>query len=267
MPISLRSKKAEPVASSDQFAAREITVQFAGLTALEDVDFTLSSGEVVGLIGPNGAGKTTFINVLSGFLRPSRGRVSLEGRDVTGATAFRIARLGVARTFQSVHPFAGLSVLDNVALGAIGVKVGLREARRRAWEIVNLLEIADQAETRADSLPYGHENLVGLARALAMRPRFVLLDEPASGLSEVETDDLVKILAGVRERFGCGVLIVEHDMSVIMRLCDRVQVLDYGRTISEGTVDEVRTDPAVIEAYLGSESARLAQERIGRAEH
>jgi ABC-type branched-subunit amino acid transport system ATPase component len=266
MGIRDRGRDKEGITSSEGLAARGVTVQFAGLTAVEDVDFALDGGQVLGLIGPNGAGKTTFINVISGFLKPTTGRVSLGGRDVTGTSAFRIARMGVARTFQSVHTFAGLSVLDNVALGAVGIKIGLDEARRRAWELLELLGIKDQADTRADSLPYGHENLVGLARALAMWPRFVLLDEPASGLSEVETDELVKILGTVRDSFSCGMLVVEHDMSVIMRLCDRVQVLDYGRTISVGTVDEVRNDPAVIHAYLGGESARLAQARVDRVE-
>jgi branched-chain amino acid transport system ATP-binding protein len=253
--------------ADDRLEARAVSVNFHGVQALTEVDLALRPGEIVGLIGPNGAGKTTFINVISGFLRPTSGRVWLKGRDVTRATPYRLARRGVARTFQSVHPFPQLTVLDNVAAGAIGVRIGRGEALKRSWELLDLLQIGHKAHARANSLPYGEEHLVGLARSLAMHPRYLLLDEPASGLNEVETDELVEIVRTVRQLFGCGILIVEHDMSVIMRLCERVHVLDYGHTISQGTCDEVQRDPRVIEAYLGSESARIAQERsshVGR---
>jgi branched-chain amino acid transport system ATP-binding protein len=264
-PAPTAGKQPASTNGDGSLEAHAVTVHFAGVKAVQEVDLTLGRREILGLIGPNGAGKTTLMNVLSGFLRPLSGRVVLSGLDVTGVPPFKLARLGVARTFQSVRPFAGLSVLDNVAAGAIGVKVGRREAQRRAWELLELMHLTPKARWRAESLPYGEEHLVGLARALAMHPRFLLLDEPAAGLNEVETDELVAIIAAVRDRFGCGILVIEHDMSVILRLCERVEVLDYGATISSGTVEEVQQDPRVIEAYLGSEAARIAEEARIRA--
>ena len=232
--------------------AAGVKVHFEGVRALDGVDLELEQGELLGLIGPNGAGKTTLVNALSGFQRPTDGAIRLEGEEVTDWPPHRLARSGLARTFQNLRLFGGLTAFENAELGALGVGLGRREARRRAWEALELLGLADRHAETARALPQGEERKLGLARALAMRPRFLLLDEPAAGLNEAESDRLVATITRVGEWLGCGILVIEHDMRLIMRLCRRIQVLDYGRTISVGTPEQVRADPAVIQAYLGS---------------
>lgn len=233
------------------FEARRVSVDFDGLRAVDRVDLVLRRGEILGLIGPNGAGKTTLLNVMSGLQRPTEGGVFVDGREVTRWAPYRLARQGVGRTFQGVRLFNGLSVIENVEAGAVGVGVKRKEARQRALELLQWMHLWEKATWRADALPYGDERRLGMLRALAMHPRFLLLDEPAAGLDETESDELMGAIASVRERFGCGILVVEHDMRLIMHLCDRVQVLDYGKTISIGTPEQVQADPAVITAYLG----------------
>jgi len=239
-------------AAPGRVSARNVFVHFEGLTAINDVDFVLHRAEILGLIGPNGAGKTTLVNVLTGFQRPAAGRVWLNERETTTWSPHRIARAGLARTFQSVRLFHGLSVLENVEMGAVGCGDGRRAGRRKAYEVMATLALAELADARADALPYGLERRIGIARALATSPAFLLLDEPAAGLNEAEAEDLMHTIASIHRDFGCGVLVIEHNVGLIMGLCDRVQVLDQGQTIAIGTPEEVQRNPAVRNAYLGS---------------
>ncbi len=232
--------------------AEGISLAFAGLQVLKEVDLELEVGEALGLIGPNGAGKTTLVNVISGFQRPDSGTVTLDGVDVTGRTPTRLARQGLGRTFQASLPFPHLTALESVAVGAMGIGVGRRRAAAVAADVLGRLNLRRQAAMPAGSLPPGGQRLLGVARALAIQPRYLLLDEPAAGLNEVECEELVEVLRDVVKDFGCGILLIEHDMSIVMELCPRVQVLDDGMTLREGTPEEVQADPAVVEAYLGS---------------
>jgi branched-chain amino acid transport system permease protein len=232
--------------------AERVSLAFAGLQVLEEVDFSLEPGEALGLIGPNGAGKTTLVNVLSGFQAPDSGAVRLDGVEVTGRSPARLAHDGLGRTFQAALPFPDLSVLESVAVGAMGIGVGRRRAVAVAGEVLGRLGLVEQAALPAGSLPPGSQRLLGIARALAIGPRYLLLDEPAAGLNEAESEELVAILRGVLADFGCGILLIEHDMSIVMPLCSRVQVLDDGMTLRIGTPEEVQADPAVVESYLGT---------------
>jgi branched-chain amino acid transport system permease protein len=249
---SPRDIAAQGDGGGDALVAEGISVAFGGLRVLRGVDLTLRRGEALGLIGPNGAGKTTLVNVLSGFLEPDTGTVSLDGVDVSGRSPAHLARAGLTRTFQAALPFPHLSALESVAVGAMGVGVGRREAVAVAAEVLDRLEMREQAASRAGSLTPASQRLLGVARVLATGPRYLLLDEPAAGLSEVEGEDLVAILRGVLEDFGCGILLIEHEMSVVMSLCPRVQVIDDGVTLRVGSPAEIQADPAVVEAYLGS---------------
>jgi branched-chain amino acid transport system permease protein len=238
--------------ASGALRAEGVSLAFAGLQVLRDVDLTLATGEMLGLIGPNGAGKTTLVNVLSGFQRPDGGTVSLDGTAVTAASPARLARRGLGRTFQAALPFPHLTGLENVAVGAMGMGAGRRRAIAIAIGVLARLDLLGLATVPAGSMPPGSQRLLGVARALAIQPRYLLLDEPAAGLSEEEGEQLTEILRDVLADFGCGILLIEHDMSIVMKLCPRVQVLDDGRTLRVGTPDEVQADPAVIESYLGS---------------
>jgi len=229
-----------------------LTKDFAGLRALDSVSMTLEQGQIMGLIGPNGSGKTTFINVVTGFLKPTMGRVSIGDIDITAWPSYKIARLGLTRTFQTLKLFLGLTVLENVEVAAVSAGLPRKQARERALNVLETLGISEMADSFAESLPYGQERYVEIARALAADPKFLLLDEPAAGLSELESGDLLQSLAAIPGRTGCGMLIIDHDMRLIMRLCNRLHVLNYGNTIGEGTPQEVRRNPAVIQAYLGA---------------
>jgi branched-chain amino acid transport system ATP-binding protein len=231
--------------------ARDLKVHFGGVRAVDGVGLALRKGEILGLIGPNGAGKTTLVNALSGFQKPTAGTVLLDGTDVTGWSPHRLARRGLARTFQSVRLFPDLTVLENVELGGVGVGMRRPAARRWARDLLERLRLADKAALYATGLPHGLERRLGIVRALAAKPAFLLLDEPAAGLNEQESDELVASLSLIRDDFSCALMVIEHDMRVIMRLCERIQVLDHGKTISIGTPTEVRQDPAVLVAYLG----------------
>jgi ABC-type branched-subunit amino acid transport system ATPase component len=238
--------------SAELLAGVGVRVHFAGVKAIDGVDLTLRRGEILGLIGPNGAGKTTLLNVLSCFQVADEGRVLLEGADVTGWTPDRVSTHGLGRTFQNVRLFGRMSVFENLEVAALGAGMRARAARAVAAELLGQAGLRERARLAAESLAHGEARRVGVLRALAMRPRYLLLDEPAAGLNEVESDELQRFLAGLPTAHELGLLIVEHDMRVIMRLCERIQVIDHGRTIAMGTPDEVRRDPAVLTAYLGS---------------
>jgi branched-chain amino acid transport system ATP-binding protein len=228
--------------------------------ALRGVTLELRRGEVVGLIGPNGAGKSTLVNVLSGFDRPTAGAVELEGRDVTSWSAHRRGRHGLARTFQHSHAFRALSVRENVEVAALGGGAGARRAAGRASELLGLLGLARYADAPAAGLAHGDERRLGVARALASEPRFVLMDEPAAGLPEAEVPDFAAVVRSVRDDHGAGVLLIDHNMALIMDVCDRIHVLDQGMSLAEGTPAEIRGNLDVAAAYLG-ESAVHADEK------
>ena len=234
--------------------ASAVSRSFAGVQALRDVSLELRQGEVVGLIGPNGAGKSTLVNVLSGFDRPTSGRVLLEERDVTRWPAFRRGREGLSRTFQHSHAFGGLSVRENVEVSALGVGTSQRVAARRANDLLGLLGLAEYADQPAASLAHGDERRLGVARALATGPRFVLMDEPAAGLPEAEIPRFATAVSVIRNR-GAGVLLVDHNVALVLRVCERIHVLDQGKTLAEGTPQEIRAHLGVAAAYLGESAA------------
>jgi branched-chain amino acid transport system ATP-binding protein len=219
------------------------------------VSLELHRHEVVGLIGPNGAGKTTLVNVITGFDFPDEGSVTLGDREITRRPPHERGRLGLARTFQHGHAFPGLTVRENVEVAALGVGASPRTARARADELLELLGLADRARARAAILPHGDERRLGVARALATSPCYVLLDEPAAGLHEAEIPDLVQVVRAVRDEHEAGVLLIDHNIALIMEVCDRIQVLDQGATLAEGTPAEIRRNPAVATAYLGTIAA------------
>jgi branched-chain amino acid transport system ATP-binding protein len=242
-----------PVDETRTLRARGVRVAFEGVVALEDFDLELVEGEIQGLIGPNGAGKTTALNVLSGYQRPSAGEVLLAEERVSGLAPHRLARRGVVRSFQGVRLFGRLTAWENVYVAAVSAGSSRREAGQRTAGLLRRLRLEHRADREAQGLPLGEERRLGICRALATGGRFVLLDEPAAGLNEAESDELLTSLQEVREATGVGLLVVEHDMRLIMRLCDRIHVLDSGRTLRVGTPDDVRSDPAVLAAYLGTE--------------
>ncbi|HZK28961.1 MAG TPA: ABC transporter ATP-binding protein [Clostridia bacterium] len=225
---------------------------FAGLKALEEVSFELQSGEILGLIGPNGSGKTTAINVVTGLLPPSSGTIKINERDITGFKAHQTAKAGLARTFQTIRLFKGLTVYENVEVAAVSLGVKRREAEDLSYELLRELGLEEVANQMAGELSYGHQRKLEIARALALEPQFIFLDEPAAGLNEEESDDILALLRKLPQGRNLGVLIVDHDMRLIMRLCDRLHVLDHGLTIAEGTPAAIRANQAVMDAYFGS---------------
>ncbi len=249
-----------------------LSKSFLGLQALQDFTVDVKPGEILGLIGPNGAGKTTCFNVLTGFLRPSTGTIEFDGRDVTQLPAARVARLGMARTFQNIRLFGTLSVLENVRSAAqLHIQFNLAETmlngsayRRkeaeileRSLELLSLMELEQLADQPADSLPYGAQRRLEIARALGTRPKILLLDEPAAGMNPAESDALNELILNIRKRFDLAIILVEHDMRLVMNLCDRIVVLNYGKMIASGSPEVVRSDPQVIAAYLGDSSTSL----------
>ena len=228
-----------------------VSRSYDGVDALVDVHLELGRQEVVGLIGPNGAGKTTLVNVITGFDFPTTGSVELEGREITRWSPQRRGRAGLARTFQQGHAFRGLTVRENVEVAALGVGASGRDSRVRATQLLVALGLAARAEEPAVSLPHGDERKLGVARALATEPRFVLMDEPAAGLTETEVPGLAAVVRSVRDNHGAGVLLIDHNVTLMFDVCDRIQVLDEGRTLAEGTPDEIRRNIDVANAYLG----------------
>ncbi|MCW2772405.1 MAG: branched-chain amino acid transporter ATP-binding protein [Nocardioides sp.] len=226
-------------------------IHFDGVKAVDGVTLEVRSGEVLGLIGPNGSGKTSTLNLLSGMLRATSGRIHLDDHDLTRSSMRQRVQKGVVRTFQSGRVFGRLTVAENVEAAALGAGSRRGPARRLRDEIIDELNLGAVAATRADSLTAGRIRTTAIARALAARPRFLLLDEPAAGQNEAEAVELITSIRGFARRRDCGVLLVEHDMSVVMGTCDRLHVLDSGRTVIEGEPAAVRKDPRVIEIYFG----------------
>lgn len=247
-------------------------IAFGGLKAVADLDMALAPGELVGLIGPNGAGKTTVFNLITGVYRPT-GSIRFIGRSIAGLSPHSIAELGIARTFQTIRLFARMSALDNVRVAfhresRVGMLESVlrtprflreeREFHQRAEKLLSLLGLEDVAGARATELPYGHQRRLEIARALALAPRLLLLDEPAAGMNPAETEDLMRLILRIRKEFDLTVLLVEHDMRFVMGICERLVVLDHGVKIAEGSPDAIRKDARVIEAYLGQEAAHAS---------
>lgn len=234
-------------------ALEQAGVAFGGFQALSDVTLSVAPGQVVGLIGPNGAGKTTCVNVLTGFQRPTTGRVTLGGRDVSGLAAHRLRRAGVARTFQAGRLFGGLDVLDNLAVTGVGLGLRRAAAEREAAALLAWMGLGALRDRPAAGLPYTDERRVAIARALIGRPDFLLLDEPAAGMSEIEADDLAALIARIARERGVGVLLIEHNVGLVLSVCAHVVVLDGGRVIEAGDRAAILASRAVREAYLGAD--------------
>jgi ABC-type branched-subunit amino acid transport system ATPase component len=248
----------------------DVSIRFGGVQALEDVTFSLKNGEILGLIGPNGAGKTTLFNIINGVLRPDTGRIRFESRDVSGLRPHSRAALGIARTFQNLQLWGSMTVLENLMLpvdsfaprGLLADALRLprahyeeRRAEERARAMLHFLGITETADQYAGNLPVGLQRRVELGRALCLRPKLVLLDEPAAGLDARETAELAALLPQIRDRFATSMLLVDHDMALVMRACDYIYVLDFGRLIAQGPPSEVSENPAVVTAYLGEQVA------------
>lgn len=245
----------ERAAAEPLLRARNLSRSYDAVKAVSDLSLEIMPQEIIGLIGPNGAGKTTLINLLSGFDLPTSGTIEFAGQVITRWSVPRRARAGLARTFQHGHLFSDLSLRENVELAALGIGMRGSDAQRQAGDLLEALELTERADVLAGALSHGEQQKVSVARALATRPRLVLLDEPAAGLSELDIDELAALLVDVRSRFNASVLVVEHNIGLIMRVSDRVHVLDGGRTLATGTPLQIRENLDVAAAYLGSVGA------------
>lgn len=247
---------------------KNLTKNFGGLTAVGDVTMHLDKGELVGLIGPNGAGKTTLFNLLTGVYEPSEGLVSLDGTLLNGKKPYKIASLGLSRTFQNIRLFKDMTVLENVLVGMANQnklyllasflrlpKFYHSEAklRQKAMELLAIFDLDGDVETLAKNLPYGQQRRLEIVRALATEPKILFLDEPAAGMNPQETAELTQLIRRIKEEFDITIMLIEHDMSLVMEVTERIYVLEYGRLIAHGTPDEIKTNQRVIEAYLGGE--------------
>ena len=246
--------------------AKDVTMRFGGLTAVDKFNLTLGSNELVGLIGPNGAGKTTIFNTLTGVYVPTEGDIKIEGKSIVGKSPHEVVKMGAARTFQNIRLFKDLTAIENVeiayhnfvnynlAQGLFRTRKFWKEEQKAYDECKKLLEIFDMGEyeqTKAKNLPYGQQRKLEIARALASDPKVLMLDEPAAGMNPNETEELMETIHFIRNKFNITVLLIEHDMKLVMGICERIVVVDYGRTIAEGTPDEIKNNPDVIRAYLG----------------
>lgn len=225
---------------------------FAGLKAVDNVSFTVKTGDILGLIGPNGSGKTTLINVITGLLPATSGTVSVDGYVTTGRKPHRVARAGISRTFQTIRLFHELTVLENVEVASVSMGQPRRKAAAIARTLLEEFGLTAWADVLGSEIPFGHQRKLEIARALAMAPKFLFLDEPAAGLNEDESDVLMELLRAIPTKYHVGLVVVEHDMRLMMSLCPRLHVLNYGKTIAEGTPADVRANHEVVTAYLGS---------------
>ena len=255
---------------------RNLGIDFGGLTAVDKFTLTIGATEIAGLIGPNGAGKTTIFNLLTNVYQPTRGTILLRGVDTKGMTTAQVNRMGIARTFQNIRLFGSMSVLDNVKVGMHnGIKCSFassllhtpryyrseRIARERCMELLDFMGMADLAEQRAGSLPYGAQRRLEIVRALATNPAIILLDEPAAGMNPSETAELMEHIRLIRGTFQIAIMLIEHDMNLVMGVCEGIAVVNYGKIIAKGTPDQIRSNPEVIEAYLGKKGAADAESR------
>lgn len=249
---------------------RNLGIDFGGLTAVDKFTLTIGATEIAGLIGPNGAGKTTIFNLLTNVYQPTRGTILLRGVDTKGMTTAQVNRMGIARTFQNIRLFGSMSVLDNVKVGMHnGIKCSFassilhtpryyrseRIAKERCMELLDFMGMADLAQQRAGSLPYGAQRRLEIVRALATNPAIILLDEPAAGMNPSETAELMEHIRLIRDTFQIAIMLIEHDMNLVMGVCEGIAVVNYGKIIAKGTPDQIRTNPEVIEAYLGKKGA------------
>lgn len=233
--------------------AHNLSVRFQGLSAIASVSLSLRRGEILGLIGPNGAGKTTLVNCLSGFQKPTEGHVFDRGSETSNWSAKTFRRRGIARTFQAGRLFADMTVLENALVTGLALGLSKREAVRQAEELLHWVGLLDHKADHASNLAYTDQRRLSIARALMGSPAFVLLDEPAAGMSDAETEELMTIIGVMPERFACGVMLIEHNMHLVMSICNRIHVLDGGKTLAEGNPEEIKRHEAVISAYLGME--------------
>ena len=257
------SERTQPI-----LKAEHLGITFGGLKAVSDFNMTIDAGELIGLIGPNGAGKTTVFNLLTGVYRPTEGDFWLDGEHMNGKKTYQVVRAGIARTFQNIRLFRQLTVEENVLVAfdeSFSYRLGgailrtprfwrqEREMHAKAMDLLKIFGLDGLASTQASNLPYGQQRKLEIARALATGMKLLLLDEPAAGMNPTETEDLLRCINVIRDRFGVAILLIEHDMSLVMRVCQRIQVLDYGRTIASGTPEQIANDPQVISAYLGAD--------------